>query len=41
MTGSNAGRDKQATMTLKVLVSGTQAAGIYENMITFIATPTY
>ena len=41
MTGSNAGRNKQATMTLKVNVSGLQAAGVYENIIIFIATPTY
>lgn len=41
MEGSDAGRDKQATMTLKINISGTQAAGIYENIITFIATPTY
>jgi hypothetical protein len=41
MTGSNVGRSKQATMTLKVNISGLQAAGVYENVITFIATPTY
>lgn len=41
MSGSNVGRSKQATMTLKVNVSGIQAAGVYENIITFIATPTY
>lgn len=41
MSSSNAGRDKQSTMTLKVNISGTQAAGVYENIITFIATPTY
>lgn len=39
--GHEAGRGKQATMTLKVNISGTQAAGVYENIITFIATPTY
>lgn len=41
MSGSNVGKDKQATMALKVNISGTQAAGVYENIITFIATPTY
>jgi len=41
MEGSDVGRDKQATMTLKVNVSGTQPAGVYENLITFIATPGY
>lgn len=39
--GHEAGRDKQATMTLKVNISGTQAAGVYENILMFIATPTY
>jgi hypothetical protein len=32
---------KNATMTLKVNVLGTQEAGVYENMITFTALPTY
>jgi len=41
MSGSNVGVGKTSTMTLKVNVSGTQAAGTYENIITFIATPTY
>jgi len=41
MSGSNVGVGKTSTMTLKINVSGTQAAGIYENIITFIATPTY
>jgi hypothetical protein len=41
MTGTNVGRNKQATITLKINVSGLQAAGVYENVITFIATPTY
>jgi len=41
MSGTNVGVGKTSTMTLKVNVSGTQAAGIYENILTFIATPTY
>jgi len=41
MSGSNVGVGKTSTMTLKVNISGTQAAGIYENILTFIATPTY
>jgi len=41
MTGTNVGIGKTSTMTLKINVSGIQAAGVYENIITFIATPTY
>jgi len=41
MSGTNVGIGKTASMTLKVNVSGTQAAGVYENILTFIATPTY
>lgn len=41
MNGTNVGTGKTSTMTLKVNISGTQAAGIYENILTFIATPTY
>ena len=33
--------DKSASMTLKVNVSGSQEAGVYENIITFIALPIY
>lgn len=39
MHGVNVGRNKQAQVTYKVNVSATQAAGNYENAITFIAVP--
>ncbi|MBI5151092.1 MAG: hypothetical protein HZA34_00800 [Candidatus Pacebacteria bacterium] len=40
---SNAGvvKNRQATVTYKVAVSGNQTAGNYENNITYIATPGY
>lgn len=40
MSGTS-GRNQQATITYKVNISSTQAAGIYSNAITYIATPTY
>lgn len=41
MSGSNVGIGKTSSMTLKVNISGTQPAGVFKNIITFIATPTY
>lgn len=41
MSGTNVGRNKQSQITYKVNISGTQAAGTYSNVITFIATPTF
>ncbi len=41
MSGTNVGRSKQAQITYKVNISGTQAAGQYSNVITYIATPTF
>lgn len=41
MGGPNVGRNKQATVTYKVNISPTQAAGTYQNILTFIATPTF
>lgn len=41
MSSSNVGRNRQATVTYKVNISGIQTAGNYENAITFIATPGY
>jgi len=41
MTSSNVGTNRTATVTYKVNISGTQAAGDYENTITFTATPGY
>lgn len=41
MTGTNIGRNKQGQITYKVNISGAQPAGLYSNVITYIATPTY
>lgn len=41
MSGAIAGRNKKSQITYKVNVSGTQASGLYTNIINFIATPTY
>lgn len=41
MSGTNVGKDKQATVTYKVNISNTQAAGTYRNIIMFVATPTF
>jgi len=41
MSSTIAGRNKKSKITYKVNVSGTQAAGLYTNVINFIATPTY
>jgi len=41
MVGSNVGQNKQVQITYKVNVSGSQAAGSYTNVITYIATPTF
>jgi hypothetical protein len=39
MTGLNVGRDIESEITYKVNISATQAAGNYENTITYIALP--
>lgn len=39
MRGVNVGRNIQSQITYKVNISPTQAAGLYENVITYIATP--
>lgn len=39
MAGSNVGRNLQTQITYKVNISSTQAAGAYENVITYIALP--
>ncbi len=39
MSSSNVGRNRQATMTLKINISSTQAAGKYTNQLIFIAVP--
>lgn len=41
MTGSSAVESSQATVTYKVNISGSQAAGNYETGIVYIAIPTY
>ena len=39
MTGVNVGRNIQTQITYKINISATQPAGIYQNFITYIATP--
>jgi hypothetical protein len=41
MGSSNVGRSRQTTVTYKINVSNIQAAGNYENIITFICTPSF
>lgn len=41
MTGANVGRSKEVQISFKVNVSQTQAAGLYTNILNYIATPTY
>lgn len=41
MSGTNVGRNMQGQITYKVNIPGTQAAGSYTNVITYIATPTF
>ena len=41
MQGTNVGRSLQSTITYKVNVSATQVAGLYSNVITYVATPTF
>lgn len=41
MSNSQVTRNSVATVTYKINISGSQAAGDYENYILFIATPTY
>ena len=41
MSGANVGRNKQVRITYKLNISAMQAAGLYSNVITYIATPTY
>lgn len=41
MSRAQVGRDRTATVTYKINISGSQAAGDYQNYIMFIAVPTY
>jgi len=41
MSSNNVGTNRTATVTYQANISGSQAAGDYENSITYIAIPTY
>lgn len=41
MSSSNVGRNRQSQITYKVNVSGTQPAGLYRNIINYIAIPSF
>jgi hypothetical protein len=41
MRSSNVGRNKQATITYQLNISNAQAAGLYTNVLNYIATPTF
>ena len=41
MSSIYVGKSRQSTITYKVNVSGVQEAGIYTNLVTYIAIPTY
>lgn len=41
MSSTNVGRNRQATITYQVNISPVQAAGLYTNVINFIATPSF
>lgn len=41
MSSSNVGKNRQATVTFKINVSPVQAAGTYQTIINFVATPSY
>lgn len=41
MTGTNVGKNKQVQITYKANISGTQPAGLYTNVVQYIATPTF
>lgn len=41
MSGSNVGRNFKSQITYKINIASTQQAGLYQNIITYIATPTY
>ena len=41
MASNNVGRNRQATLTFKVNIPPTQAAGTYQTIINFIATPSF
>ena len=41
MLSSNVGKNRQSTITYKLNVAGSQTAGLYTNVINYIATPTF
>lgn len=41
MSGKNTARGREAQITYKVNISGAQPAGLYSNVITYIAAPTF
>jgi hypothetical protein len=41
MTGANVGRNKVTQITYKLNISGSQQAGLYTNVVNYIATPTF
>jgi hypothetical protein len=41
MSSSNVSRNRQTTITYKLNISGSQAAGLYTNVINYIAAPTF
>lgn len=41
MAGTAVSRSRKVTITYKVNISGTQQSGLYTNVLTYIATPTY
>lgn len=41
MSSNLIGKNRTATVTYKINISGSQAAGDYENYLVFVATPTY
>jgi hypothetical protein len=41
MSGATVGRNKQTQITYKVNIPGNQPAGLYTNVINYIATPTF
>lgn len=41
MNSSNVGRTKVSQVTYKLNISGSQTAGLYKNVINYIATPTF
>jgi hypothetical protein len=41
MSGTVVGSNKSTTITYKLNISGSQPAGLYTNVINYIATPTF